>query len=61
MEFLTICSIVYSVLRDETGHCNWDSAKDVDTAKIHSMYTCIVALTQSMGMSLSIYTCTVEY
>ena len=29
MEFLIICSIVDSVLRDESGHCNWGNAKGV--------------------------------
>ena len=54
MEFLII---VDSVLRDESGHCNWGNAKTVegvDIATIHSTYTCIIELARTMGIPLSI-------
>lgn len=54
-EFLIVCGIIHSVLVEESGHCNWDDAKDVDASMVHTMYTSILELVKPIRIVLSIY------
>jgi hypothetical protein len=54
-EFLTLCAIVHNELSEAHGHCDWDQAPGIDIFKIHSTYTAIIELVQSMGITLSMY------
>ena len=56
MEFLIVCAIIHGLLTEEGRHCSWDCVKDIDSLKVHSVYTSILDVIQSMGISLPMYT-----
>ena len=56
MEFLIVCAIIHGLLTEEGRHCSWDCVKDIDSIKVHSVYTSILDVIQSMGISLPMYT-----
>lgn len=55
-EFLIVCAIIHGLLTEGSGYCTWDRAKDIDSLKVHSVYTSILDVVQSMGISLPMYT-----